>query len=234
MILVIVGDCLSIHSFSKVEKVRAYEKVVEQIVRMITSGEIKPGDKFPAERELAVKLDISRPILRESFRVMESLGIIKSITGSGRYLREADARIFSLAEGQEHLALYLSFMQARTVIEVGTATLACVNAQEVDIDRLRRTAEVPLTAKNFIHADTAFHIAIAEASKNPVLEWIMGSQLFSIYFTSASGSSEQRWDEVTSEHMAIYTAIAQRDAKQAEQAILYHLKKVVENVVQRT
>ena len=175
---------MSIANFNKIKKVRAYENVVEQIIRMITSGQIKPGEKLPSERELSAKLDISRSILRESFRVMESLGIIKSVTGSGRYLREADAKVFGLAEGQEHLALYLSFMQARTVIEVGTVTLACINAQEADLDRLKQAAEVTLTAENFFHADTAFHIAIASASKNPVLEWVMSSQLFSIYFNA--------------------------------------------------
>ena len=221
---------MSINNFNKIKKVRAYEKVVEQIVRMITSGQIKPGEKIPSERELSAKLDISRSILRESFRVMESLGIIKSVTGSGRYLREADAKVFGLAEGQEHLALYLSFMQARTVIEVGTVTLACVNAQEADLERLKQAAEVTLTAENFFHADTAFHIAIAAASKNPVLEWVMSSQLFSIYFTSALGSSAQRWDEIKSEHIEIYQSIASRDANRAEQAIQFHLKKVVENI----
>lgn len=224
---------MSISGFNKIDKTRAYEKVIEQIVHMITSGQIKPGEKFPPERELAIKLGISRSILRESFRVMESLGIVKSIIGSGRYLREADAKVFGLPEGKEHLALYLSFMQARTVIEVGAVTLACLNAQEADIVRLKQAAEVTLTTENFVHTDTTFHIAITTASHNPVLEWVMSSQLFSIYFTGASGSSDQRWDEIKSEHMDIYKSIANRNAAQAEQAILYHLKKVKENIITR-
>lgn len=223
---------MSIDQFTKIAKIRSYETVIEQFVHLITTRQIKPGDKLPTERVLSDKLDISRPILREAFRVMESFGFIESRIGSGRYLRTADYSLFGLPKEQEHLALYLSFMEARTYIEVGTVTLACVRAQEDDMERISDACKVNLNAKNFVHWDTEFHFSITIASHNPVLEWIMGSQLFSIYFTGAwDYGKPERWQEIENEHNEIYNAIQERNPQLAKKALLYHLGKVRENII---
>jgi GntR family transcriptional regulator, transcriptional repressor for pyruvate dehydrogenase complex len=221
-----------IDGLTKIEKIRAYENVVEQFVHLITTGQIRPGEKLPAERDLSEKLGVSRAIVREAFRVMESFGVVESRIGSGRYLSKADAGSFGLPAGQEHLALYLSFMEARTYIEVGTVALACCRAQEPDIERIARACEVDLDARSFVHVDTEFHLALAAASHNPVLEWVMGSQLFTIYFTGAwDHGKPDRWNQIKDEHLEIYQAIRDRSQKRAEKALLDHLEKVRENIM---
>jgi len=221
-----------INQFTNIEKIRAYENVVEQFVHLITTGQIRPGEKLPTERELSAKLGVSRAIIREAFRVLESFGVVESFIGSGRYLSQADAASFGLPTGQEHLALYLSFMEARTYIEVGTVALACCRAQAVDLERIERACNVTLDAKSFVHVDTEFHLSLAAASHNPVFEWIMGSQLFTIYFTGAwDHGKAERWAQIKEEHLEIYNAIQNRNPKQAEKALLDHLEKVKENIM---
>ncbi|MDR3590180.1 MAG: FadR/GntR family transcriptional regulator [Negativicutes bacterium] len=214
------------------DKIRSYENVVPKLVHLITSGRIKPGDKLPTERELSAKLGLSRPVVREAFRVMESFGVVESLVGSGRYLRKVDAASYGLPEGSEHLALYLSSMEARTYLELGTVSLACCRANTADIERIRHACQKDVHVANFVHVDTEFHLSLAAASHNPVLEWAMGSQLFSIYFTGTwDFGRPERWQEIKDEHQTIYEAIAERSQTKAETALLHHLEQVRENIV---
>lgn len=217
----------------KNDKVRAYENVVEQFVHLIITGQIRPGDKLPTERDLAVKLGISRPIVREAFRVMESFGVVESLVGSGRYLSKVDAASFGLPSGYEYLALYLSSMEARTYIELGTVSLACRRANAADLERIARACQAEIDAKSFVHSDSEFHLSLAAASHNPVLKWAMGSQLFTIYFTGTwSHGRPERWCEIKEEHQIIYRALRERNQQMAEKALLRHLEKVKENILE--
>lgn len=223
---------MTVAEYKEVEKVRSYEKVVQQFVSLIASGQLKPGDRLLPERELAIKFSISRAVLREAFRVMESLGIIESRIGSGRYLQKADVNLFGLNEGQEHLALYLSFMEARSYIEAGTVELAARRATREDLEKIERAVSVEINRENFIECDTNFHLAITSAAHNSVLEWIMGSQLFSIYFTGVWGAGDpNRWKHISKEHFAIYEAIKRKDAEEAKKAIFHHLERVKDNII---
>lgn len=216
----------------KNDKVRAYENVVEQFVHLITTGQIRPGDKLPTERDLSVKLGVSRPIVREAFRVMESFGVVESLVGSGRYLGKVDAASFGLPPGYEYLALYLSSMEARTYIELGTVSLACCRANTADLERIARACQANIDARSFVHADSEFHLSLAAASHNPVLEWAMGSQLFTIYFTGTwDHGRPERWGEIKDEHQVIYSAICERNQQKAKKALLRHLEMVKENIL---
>lgn len=226
------GIELKFEGFHEVEKIRSYEAIVEQFVKMIASGQIKPGEQLLPERELASKLSISRTILREAFRVLESMGIIESRIGSGRYVRKADLSYHRLAEGQEHLALYLNFLEARTYIEVGIVELAAIRATKEDLERIMETFNVELNEKNFISHDTNYHLALSKAAHNPVFEWTMSSQLFSIYFTGVLGVYEpSRWKDMTIEHIEVFKAIEKHDSEKAKQEMLKHLQHVKENII---
>ena len=64
-----------------------YQQTIDKIYSLIDSMEIQPGEKFPPERELAVKWGISRNSLRDAFHILEHRGVVISKQGSGRYLR---------------------------------------------------------------------------------------------------------------------------------------------------
>ena len=73
--------------FGQVAAERRYEAVVRQILALISHGEIAPGSRLPAERDLAERLGVSRNVLREAFRVLEARGIVRSRAGGGRFVR---------------------------------------------------------------------------------------------------------------------------------------------------
>ena len=65
---------------------KAYARVIEKVKTMILSGELKPGEKLPPEREFAEKLEVSRNSVREAIRIMDMMGIVSSQQGSGNYV----------------------------------------------------------------------------------------------------------------------------------------------------
>ena len=107
-----------------------YEEVVKDLYQLIDEEHLKPGDKLPPERELMEQLDVSRNVLREAFRVLESRGVIVSHQGKGRFLRTQS----QLSESTESLSKNLercSMMEAyevRQVLEVKGVELIIRNA----------------------------------------------------------------------------------------------------------
>ena len=104
---------------------------------MIDRNEIQPGDKFPSERELMGKLGVSRSVLREAFRVLESRGLVYSRPGGGRYLRKVES--FKLRQGSsldlEKDAL-LDVVESREIVEVQIVKLAVKRATDEEIRQL--------------------------------------------------------------------------------------------------
>ena len=86
-------------------KTRLYEEIVKQIINRIKSGELKPGDKLPTERELASQLKVSRTAIREALRSLEVMGVIDSKVGSGTFVKE-----MSLDSLMDPLQAYLKKM----------------------------------------------------------------------------------------------------------------------------
>ena len=70
---------------------RLYEQVADQIGALIRSGEFRPGQRLPAERDLAKSLSVSRPVVREAMIALEIAGLVEVRTGSGAYVREQRA-----------------------------------------------------------------------------------------------------------------------------------------------
>jgi len=69
--------------FEAVRKTKVYEEVARQIERLIADGRFKPGDKLPAERELAETLEVSRSSVRDAIRTLELLGLVEPGQGEG-------------------------------------------------------------------------------------------------------------------------------------------------------
>jgi len=72
------------------KKTRLYEEIIKQLQELIRRGDLKPGDRLPTERELALQLNVSRTAIREALRSMEVMGFIKSRVGGGTYIRQVE------------------------------------------------------------------------------------------------------------------------------------------------
>ena len=226
--------------FREIAPVRLYESVIEQIMELIKNNELKPGDKFPPERELAEKLSISRGSLREAFRVLESRGFIKSKPGGGRYIREIRKNVHNDTENiilSLEKSSILELLEAREMFEVKIAKIAAQKATPEDIELIEKALnkineEEGLKDDKKMESDTEFHLAIASASHNFVFV-----NIIKLHLDLLKETREKTWkipgrrEEQQEEHQTIFQAIKEHDSKKAGEAILKHLKNVREVLV---
>ncbi len=225
--------------FKEITPVRLYESAIEQIMDLVKSSELKPGDKLPPEREMAEKLSISRNSLREAFRVLESKGLIKSKAGGGRYLREIRKNGYSNTENvilSLEKSSILELLEAREIFEGKIAEIAAQRATTKDIEliekALDKTNKEEISNGKKTESDTEFHLAIARASRNFVFVNIM-----QLHLDLLKETREKTWEipgrreEQQEEHQSILQAIKEHNGKKATEAMLKHLRNIKEVMV---
>jgi DNA-binding FadR family transcriptional regulator len=219
--------------FQAIEAQRLYQQVAEQVAGLIRSGELPAGTRLPPERDLAQRLGVSRPTLREAMVALEIAGFVEVRTGSGIYVRRRTAAAepalsFDAGPGAFDL------LGARLLIEPEIAASAAVTASPADIRRLDETVAALEEAPDHRasqHADCRFHALIAEATRNSVLVSIvegLWAHMFSPIFETLSlrtGLPESR-RMTLADHAAIVAAIKAGDAGAAREAMRRHLENV--------
>lgn len=161
-------------------RARAWEQVLDRVESDLATGRLHVGDRLPAERELAVDLGISRPAVREALRVMEAWGTVVQGTGSG-----PDAGTVLIAAPAAALTRFLRLhvllasidtsdvVRARVALERESTRLAARHATAEDrtalVAHLEAMDDPGLEADGFNDHDTAFHVAIAHATGNPLV-----------------------------------------------------------------
>ena len=154
---------------------RLYLQIADQIRAQIASGEPAPGARLPAERDLAKRLRVSRPSLREALIALELEGLLEVRVGSGIYVTHPGER----GRGTELGGASGPFevIRARWLIEGECAALAARSALAAQRDAIRDAHERYKRASrrhhNPLDADRAFHMRIAEATGNSALELVV-------------------------------------------------------------
>jgi len=151
--------------------------IAEQIVAAIKSGEFPVGTRLPSESELAEKVGVSRPSVREALSALQAIGLIESKSGSGNYVLKTP----SFDEEQEAPRLIeseagcLEVMEARACLEppvaalvAGKASKETISNLETTIDEMRRQAQSG-SFPSYFEVDKTFHLTLAEASGNRLI-----------------------------------------------------------------
>src|SRR4051794_28569805 len=152
------------------------EHVVSHVRRLIERGELRRGDRLPAERDLATQVGVSRPTIRAGLRTLAAMGVVQSRHGSGTYIPEGppalntDALSFLAAlHGFTRDEMY----EARRILEVGAAGLAAERATPEQIATLAEEVASLFASMQepelFLVHDISFHRAVASASGNPIV-----------------------------------------------------------------
>ena len=219
--------------FQPVQNQRLYEKVAAQIGLLIAAGEFTCGDRLPSERELARKLGVSRPVLREALVTLEIAGSVEVRGGSGCFVIGAPNTLQPpFADGGPSP---FEVIDARGVIEHETAGLAAEKAGAEELASLNETIAMMradiAAGRDTREADRLFHIRLAEIAGNTVLAGIVGdlwSHMTAPVFNQLGVHSGLRdTDNITvAEHMRIIEAIAARDVQGARAAMGEHLARV--------
>ncbi|MDX2041093.1 MAG: FadR/GntR family transcriptional regulator [Acidobacteriota bacterium] len=199
--------------------------------RLISEGSLVPGQRLPAERELAEHFGVSRSSLRQALKVLEIMGVISQRVGDGTYLNAAAPAI--LAEPMEFLILLdgLSFhelMETRLIVEPELAARAATRATLEDIAELQQVLtemeESRQDHPRFTEYDLLFHKTIFR---------IAGNRVCSLMFTVVHQSLE-RLIHLTAQlvepehtlqmHRRIFLAIRRKDADEARRRMTEHLE----------
>ena len=222
-----MGEKLALEA---VEPRRLYRQVADQIRAYLDSGELPVGARLPTERELAERLNVSRPTIREALIALEVEGRIRIRVGSGIYVADPPA---SPRPRDEHEGPF-EVLSARAFFEGAIAEAAAARIDRATLDRLAaildRMARVAQPGDEAIALDRQFHVGVAAVLGNAVIERTVGAlfdQRMSPYFgrLAAYFENEGSWREALEEHRAIHAALAAGDGPGARRALERHLQR---------
>jgi GntR family transcriptional repressor for pyruvate dehydrogenase complex len=226
--------------FEQLQHKRIYEEVVDMIIHRIRTGALAVGQRFPPERVLAEEMGVSRTSLREALRSLESMGYIYSVPGGGNYVNSVTLEhvlspLSAMVAQDKQLAL--DIIQVRQHLEVHMAALAAKNATKQQISQiynaiLTMQAEIE-GGGNGILGDNEFHQEIARASQNKafaIIVELMGELLAESRKATLDIPGQPA--KSIEDHLAIFEAIREGDEKKAAAAMLEHLTKAQDNLIQ--
>jgi GntR family transcriptional regulator, transcriptional repressor for pyruvate dehydrogenase complex len=217
-----------------VRKTKVYEKIAEQIQRLIRDGLLKPGDKLPPERELADMFQVSRSSLRDAIRALELMGLVEPRQGEGTVVRapSPESLINPLAtvllREREFVGELLEF---RAMIEPALARRAASNASSEDLlhleDILRRQKEKVDRGELAVEEDSEFHYAIAHAARNSVVLKVLDAFMDLLKESrEQSLQVEGRLQKSLEGHRLIFQAIQRHDSSAAANAMQRHIEEI--------
>ncbi|MBE5100261.1 FadR family transcriptional regulator [Bacillus aryabhattai] len=198
---------------------------------MLTSGQMKPGDRLPSEMELIEDLGVSRPILREALSALEILEIITRKTREGTFFNEkVGSHPFSvmLALSADNLP---AIVEARMTLELGLVTLAAEKITDDQLKELKETIDAIANSKDndYGEIDKEFHRIIALSANSSVFEGMIHSLLVAHDKTDREIKYRER-ERTVKHHTAIYNALAIHDPYEAYKQMYHHLNYVRQKV----
>ena len=226
--------------FRPIQPERLSGAVVRQIELLILRGILRPGERLPGERELAERLCVSRPSLRQALAELQARGLLASRAGSGVYVADVLGSVFSdalmqlFATDAEAVFDYVAF---RRDIEGIAAERAARLGSDTDlkvVDTLFRRMEAAHAKRDpsdEARLDAEFHLAIIEASHNVVMLHLMRAMfdlLRAGVFYNRQAMFRQRTTRelLLEQHRAMNAGVQARDPARARRAVEAHLDYV--------
>lgn len=221
-----------IETIKSIEIESPVDKIIGQLKLLITSGQLQPGDRLPAERMLAEKFGVGRSYVREAILKLEFYGLLRTNPQSGTYvsglsIKVLDNIITDIIKFNKDD--FNALLEARYYLELDAVKLAAERRTEQDLISLKE-AMIDYESKidsgqNAVEEDMIFHIKIARATKNPVIESmiliLIPDLIKNIVENKICG--ENRGIQAKNEHRLIFKAIEDQDIDAAENAIATHL-----------
>jgi len=223
--------------FLKVETEKLSQSVVRQIEQLILRGILRPGERLPSERDMAERLDVSRPSLRDAISDLSERGLLVSRPGAGVFVAEVLGSAFSgaliqlFATHEEAVFDYIAF---RRDMEGLAAERAARLGSETDlkvIDAIFRKMEAAHQKRDpgdEAQLDAEFHMAIIEASHNVIMLHMLRSMFDLLrqgvfYNRQVMFRNRTTRDQLLDQHRAMNAAVQSRDPDAARAAVVAHL-----------
>src|SRR5512141_1639192 len=212
---------------------RLYERVVEKVLEMISSGTWKPGFRLPPERELSEAFGVSRTVVREAVKALEARGVLESATGTGVSVRHVDFNMVSKSlqtymQLSQQVDFEIRLNEVRQVLEVEMVALAASRITPEQRKQLRQICtEMRVgsnNSKQMAELDFRLHVTLAEATQNELFKVLLAPLI-----NQLRDQIILTWEEfprpvnvVLDQHEAIVNAVENADAEGARQAMLKH------------
>ena len=223
--------------FQEISFEKPSDKIIQQIRKLISAGQLKPGDKLPPERKLVEMFGVGRGHVREAIRKLEFYGILKTMPQSGTVV--AGIGIMAL-EGLISDVLrvensdFASLVDTRILLETHSARLAAKKRTEEDIQDIQHALHAYSTrvmnGEQSVEEDLMFHLKIAEASKNSVLKSLMLIITPDIIssFNKMEVCNKEQIQKAFEDHQTILKHIKKQEPELAAAAMYKHLQDVKE------
>jgi len=213
------------------------DKIILQIKQLMTTGQLKPGDRLPAERQLAEKFGVGRSYVREAILKLEFYGLLRTSPQSGTYVSGLSIKVLDnlisdiIKLNKDNFS---ALIEARYYMELDAVRLATERRTEKDLHGLKLAlADYELKISQDIDAvdeDMLFHIKIAECTKNSVIESMMLALIPDLIknIVESKICGKDRGRLAVKEHREILRAIEEQNIDAAENAMAAHLDEVLQ------
>jgi GntR family transcriptional repressor for pyruvate dehydrogenase complex len=217
--------------------------MIRSLEEKIRNGSLRPGDRLPSEKTLEKDFGVSRTVVREALQILKSRGMLESRRGSGSFVTSPSHSTIGnsiswFASLQEDGILFLELMDLRILVETeaarlvasGTSSLAEIEKQHRLMEKHRGNPE------HFADADIEFHLALIRASGHSLFYEVEKGLMNALGRSFARSTHEiapERSAKVLAEHLLILTAIEKRNPAAASKAMLAHLRRSRQNLLQR-
>ena len=208
------------------------DQVIAYVRTLIDRGELRPGDRLPAERDLATTVGVSRPTVRAGLRALNAMGVVRTRHGAGTFIPETPALD---SEPLSFLAALHGFTreemyEARRILEVGAAGLAAERATSEDLASISEEVANLFATMNdpqaFLVHDIRFHRLVAAASGNQIVAALV-EMVAELYYErrrqTAERATGRNLHDAAELHRRVYQAIRAKDSERAMAAMNEHL-----------
>jgi GntR family transcriptional repressor for pyruvate dehydrogenase complex len=216
----------------QIETSTLVDRVTDEIRRMILSGEIEPGEFLPTRKELAAQFDVGLSTVHEAIQALTAVGMLESRPGKGTWVRDDMDTLIHPAAVKTRLGELddQQIYDARSVIEIALTEFAAQRATPEDIERIgaaMRALEAAVQDDEaFVEADLEFHLAVAKAGRNELLEqfYHLSRKLLAEVIAAMMGRVPGVKEDSIRLQRVIAQAIEQHDAQKARLAAVDHMK----------
>jgi len=216
-----------------------HEEVQKRIKEYILTNELRPDASLPSEPQLSMQLGVSRTVVREALRSLESLGVIRSRRGAGRYVNSFNldpiidnlsyGMLFDMEDLEEIIAV-------RECLEAGFIADAIEAMHEDTLNQLRdwinKMREKTSAGEDFLEEDLAFHATICRVTGNRLLAKLL--DVFQAVYHNLRDQSlftqPENFDAKLRDHVAILEAIEAKDAELAQRRVTAHFNGIKERL----
>ncbi|PLT34402.1 FadR/GntR family transcriptional regulator [Bacillus sp. V5-8f] len=226
-------------AFMRIKPKKIYEIVAEHLYESIKNGNLPPGTKLDSIEQLALNFEVGRSAVREALSALRSMGLVEMRHGEGTYVKHFDPSLMAIPLSNAILMnkddiAYL--FEVRKILETGAVAAAAEKRTKKDIADIEKALKAMKSARDDREkgekADLSFHLAIARASKNPLLATLM-NQVADMMAAAIREtrrillySTDNTVDTLYQEHVTIFEAIKAEDESGAREAMSLHLSNV--------